>query len=59
MNDELRAVVEDYVDNIKRNIELTDNNYTKWAYEITLDILKAVLKDLGFDMQDLFPEEEE
>lgn len=59
MPDDLWGVVNDFVCTMRRNIEIADNNYTKWGYEIALDILKSILEERGYDTKEFFPEEEE
>lgn len=58
-NDVLWGVVNDYVSNIRHNIEIVNNTYTQMGYEIALDILKTVLKERGYKFDDIFPVDEE
>ena len=58
-NDELWGVVNDYVSNMRRNIEIANNTYTQMGYEIALDILKSTLEERGHNFDDIFVVDED
>ena len=58
-NDELWGVVNDFVNNMRLNIEIANNTYTQMGYEIALDVLKTTLEDCGHKFDDIFADDED
>lgn len=49
--------IKEYVECMKRNIEIANNTYTQMGYEIALDIFKSALKGAGYDTSFMNDEE--
>ena len=57
LQEEVRSVVSAYVEAMRKNIEIADNIRTQMGYEIALEILHDILKDRGYEVEDIFEEE--
>ena len=58
-NDEIWGITNDFISNIRRNIEIANNTYTQMGYEIALELFKSVLEERGYKFDDLFADRDE